>query len=274
MSQRAPSLVSDTHYCVVGDVTIDATAAIASGVVLQAPSGSRIVVGKDVCLAAGVCIQSRQGVLSIGAGASLGANVLIIGQGTVGAMACISAGSTVINPAIAAEAIIPPDSLIGETPIKAAPNSASTSSFDSSSFATFNGFTGGFSQPTPFAAQASTAQTNTFVTPELPTLSANPWVDPSANLGESHGTSTNGVQSSYQSSQQLNQPSGFSQNGFSQNGFAQNGFSQSTPTNGSSSLSVQPKNNRVYGRDQVSELISTLFPHRQPLDNNQNNFHN
>jgi carbon dioxide concentrating mechanism protein CcmN len=206
MSQRAPSLVNGTHYCVVGDVTIDATAAIAPGVVLQAPAGSRIVVGKSVCLAAGVCIQSRQGVLTIEAGASLGANVLVVGHGTVGTNACISAGSTLINPAIAAESVVPPDSLMNEqistTPTNAAP--------------------------------ANTTATSTFVTPE-------PF-----NYGGSYGTPTNGVQSNYQNGQ---------------NGQA----------NGSSLLSVQATNSKVYGRDQVSQLISALFPHRQPLDSNAQN---
>jgi carbon dioxide concentrating mechanism protein CcmN len=204
MSQRAPSLVSGTHYCVVGDVTIDATAAIAPGVVLQAPSGSRIVVGKNACLAAGVCIQSRQGVLNIEAGVSLGANVLVIGHGTIGVNSCISAGSTLINPALTAETIVPPDSLVG-------------------------------AQPVPVA---------------------------------NYSTSTNGVQSSYlpnQPSSDRNRTQANS-SGFSQNGFSQNGFSQNGSANGSSSLSVKPSNSPVYGRDQISELISTLFPHRQPLD--------
>jgi carbon dioxide concentrating mechanism protein CcmN len=210
MSQRAPSLVNGTHYCVVGDVTIDATAAIAPGVVLQAPAGSRIVVGKSVCLAAGVCIQSRQGVLTIEAGASLGANVLVVGHGTVGTNACISAGSTLINPAIAAESVVPPDSLMNEqistTPTNAAPT--------------------------------HTTATSTFVTP-----------DP-FNYGGGYGTPANGVQSNYQNGQAN-----------SQNGQA----------NGSSSLSVQATNGKVYGRDQVSQLISALFPHRQPLDSNAQN---
>jgi carbon dioxide concentrating mechanism protein CcmN len=210
MSQRAPSLVNGTHYCVVGDVTIDATAAIAPGVVLQAPTGSRIVVGKSVCLAAGVCIQSRQGVLTIAAGASLGANVLVVGSGTVGTNACISAGSTLIDPAIAAESIVPPDSLIN-TQTATAPT---------------------------HTAPANSTSANTFVTPE-------PF-----NYGGGYSAPANGVQSNYQNSQQN-----------SQNQNAQNG-----QANGSSSLSVRATNSKVYGRDQVSQLISALFPSRQPLD--------
>lgn len=214
MAQRAPSLVSDTHYCVVGDVTIEATAAIASGVVLQAASGSRIVVGKGVCLAAGVCIQSRAGVLSIADGASLGANVLVVGHGSIGTNACISAGSTVINPVIEAEAILPPDTLIESSTAAVSPPVHSTHSFT-------NSFANGKVQQ-PFG----------------------------------YSSSTNGVQSGYSVSQ-----NGAAQSGASQNGAIQNG-------NGASSLEVRPSYDRVYGRDQVSQLISTLFPHRQPLNDN------
>ncbi len=218
MAQRAPSLVSDTHYCVVGDVTIEATAAIASGVVLQAASGSRIVVGKGVCLAAGVCIQSRAGVLSIADGASLGANVLVVGHGSIGTNACISAGSTVINPAIEAEAILPPDTLIESSTAAVSPPVHSTHSFT-------NSFANGKVQQ-PFG----------------------------------YSSSTNGVQSGYSVSQNGAAQKCF-QSGASQNGAIQNG-------NGASSLEVRPSYDRVYGRDQVSQLISTLFPHRQPLNDN------
>lgn len=222
MAQRAPSLVSDTHYCVVGDVTIEATAAIASGVVLQAAIGSRIVVGKGVCLAAGVCIQSRAGVLSIADGASLGANVLVVGQGSIGVNACISAGSTVINPAIEAEAILPPDTLI-----------------ESSS---------------PIAVSA------TGVSPAT-VYSTNNFANDKVKQPFGYSSSTNGVQSGYSASQNGSFKNSVSQNGATQNGASQNG-------NGASSLEVRPSYDRVYGREQVSQLISTLFPHRQPLNDN------
>ncbi|MEO0520606.1 MAG: hypothetical protein AAF171_25280, partial [Cyanobacteria bacterium P01_A01_bin.116] len=82
MIQQEPTIISTTHYCVVGDVSVDASAAIAPGVVLQASPGSRIVIGKGVCLAGGVCLQSKSGVLTISSGVSLGANVLVVGNGT------------------------------------------------------------------------------------------------------------------------------------------------------------------------------------------------
>ncbi len=226
MAQRAPSLVSDTHYCVVGDVTIEATAVIASGVVLQAASGSRIVVGKGVCLAAGVCIQSRAGILSIADGASLGANVLVIGQGSIGANACISAGSTVVNPAVEAEAILPPDTLIES------------------------------SQAAISAAGVSYASA----------YPAHDFANDKVSQPFGYSPSANGVQSGYSAFKESASPNGSFQSGSSQNDASQNGTSQNG--NGASSLEVRPADNKVYGREQVSQLISALFPHRQPLDGN------
>lgn len=287
MSQRPPSLVSDTHYCVVGDVTIEATAAIAPGVVLQASTGSRIVVGKGVCLAAGVCIQSRNGILTIQAGASLGANVLIVGSGTVGANACISAGSTIINPAVEAEAILPPDTLMDASINTGAKPSQSgsfepSSGFKANSFTapigSANSFTNGLDQPAPSTSQADPFPASTFVEPEpimpksiqIPDIPQQPnkFVSPpslnqpfnQANGSYSNPLSnqTNNVQSDY----------GKVENGSSAGGSGsfQNSGARS-PIGGSSSLTVHSSSDRVYGRDQVSQLITTLFPHRQPLDN-------
>jgi len=214
----------------VGDVTIDATAAIAPGVVLQAASGSRIVVSAGVCLAAGVCVQSRKGVLTLESGASLGANVLVIGNGRVGENACISAGTTLINPTVAAEAILPPDSLIGSE-VAVTQNGASASSHSNvyqAPSAVFNPNNGHNSQ--------NTYQPN---------------------------SQTNGVQSNYTyNASQNGGANSASSLGASSLGASSLGGSSMTVSNGYESNGYD----RVYGRNQISQLISTLFPHRQPLD--------
>ncbi len=299
MSQRPPSLVSDTHYCVVGDVTIDVTAAIAPGVVLQASTGSRIVVGEGVCLAAGVCIQSRKGILTIESGANLGANVLVVGNGIVGANACISAGSTLINPAVEAEAILPPDTLIGAD-ISAKPDAQTDAQtgtkqtqsspagfdtrFNTHSFGASNGFansfTNGSAQPAS-VSQASTSEASTFVEPspvvpksiQVPDIPQQPneFASPpllnqpfSQPFNQSNGSSgpndpwSNNVQSDYRNG---------GGNGGNDNQANGSSSFQNGSASGSSSLTVHSSNDRVYGRDQVSQLIATLFPHRQPLDN-------
>ncbi|NJM96216.1 MAG: hypothetical protein HC800_02500 [Phormidesmis sp. RL_2_1] len=245
MSQRAPSLVSDTHYCVVGDVTIDATAAIASGVVLQASSGSRIVIGNGVCLAAGVCIQSRAGVLTIASGVSLGANVLVIGSGNIGANACVSPGSTLINPNVEANAILPPDTLVGDrsTANGHQSNGHQSNGHQSNGYQS-NGYQSNGYQSNGYQSNGS----NTFVAPGQVTYQTS-----------GYDNSTNGLQSSYD-------PLSGASNGYN------NSATPSSPSgaNGSASLSLLSSYDRVYGREQVSQLISTLFPHRQPLNPERN----
>ncbi len=263
---QPPRLVSDTHYCVVGDVTVDSTAAIAPGVVLQASSGSRIVIEKGACLAGGVCIQSRQGVLKISAGASLGANVLVIGHGTIGANACVSPSSTLINPQIEQSQVVLPCSVIdrstGQKADRAANNQTASSNYAPNGYAS--------NQAKPFVSVAtndfasstsdSTSDfTNTFVEPppvgpkpiQIPDLS-----DQNGQYQESIATQ-NGY-GSFANDVQLN-------NSFSS--YPANGSGQGSglsPT-GSSAITA-PSNGYVYGRDQVSQLISTLFPSRQSLN--------
>lgn len=255
----------------MGDVTVADGVAIAPGVVLQAAPGSRIVINAGACLAGGVCIQSRKGVLTIGVGVNLGANVLIVGNGTIGKHACISPGSTLMNPKIETEGLIPPGSLViakstnatsssthnnGSTNTKAgfSSNGMTTGGFTSGSYVTntgsapnfTSGFSAGFVAGNPPASPSPTQVTvppqndsfvNTFVEPppvgpkpiEVPSLSGQngQYVDPS----EPASPQSNGVQLS-------------------------NGHS-----NNSSALSTSG-NHRVYGKEQVSQLLSTLFPHR------------
>ncbi|MGB3765711.1 MAG: hypothetical protein WA947_04060 [Phormidesmis sp.] len=294
-TQREPTAVSHTHYCTVGDVLVDASAAIAPGVVLQALPGSRIVIGSGVCLAGGVCVQAKAGLLTISPGATLGANVLIIGSGRVGANACISPGSTLLNPQVEDDALLPPNTLLGEALNKKAAtySSASTSGFSANTHPNSsyyggsgqngsgqngsgqsgfsqNGFRqnefnqnksgqnefsqNGFSQNN--SSQGSPSQNianqdlpkNTFVEPgpvepkpvQIPTIDV-------TTSSSSYDPSKNGVQ--------LNQKYDLS-----------NGNSQ--PIGDQSSALSAPSHDRVYGRSQVSELISTLFPNRQSLNGN------
>ena len=261
---RAPRLVSQTHYCVMGDVSVAANAVIAPGVVLHASPGSRIVIASGACLAGGVCIQSRKGVLTIGAGANLGANVLVVGHGSVGERACVSPGTTLMNPQVVAESLIPPGSLVVSSTQSAQKEaqSRSTTSFVSAGF-TSGSYVSNVAEFTASHAAKETAKeqvtvsqqndsfVNTFVEPppigpkpiETPSLADQngQYIDPSS---QSNGVQLNG---SY-SEQGLN---GSERNGSRANGSAAN----------SSALSVAG-NQHVYGKDQVNQLLSTLFPNR------------
>lgn len=108
-------LSSNSQILMSGDVVVNEGAAIAPGAILQAEPGSRISIAAGACIGMGVIIHAREGTLSIEAGVILGAGVLVVGAGTIGANACIGAGTTLIDPCIDQMQIMPAGSLIGDT---------------------------------------------------------------------------------------------------------------------------------------------------------------
>jgi carbon dioxide concentrating mechanism protein CcmN len=104
--------IGDFRSYVCGDVVIDETAAIASGVLLQADQGGKIIIGAGVCIGMGAVLHAQGGLLEIGAGANLGAGVLVYGSSKIGEGACIGASSSIVRAIIAKGAIVPPCSLI------------------------------------------------------------------------------------------------------------------------------------------------------------------
>lgn len=97
-----------------GNVSIDPSAVIAPGVLLQAEANSQIKIGAGVCIGAGTIVHAYGGNLYIEAGVCLGRGVLVIGTGLVDRDACIGAGSTAIDPHIESGVVIPPHSLLGD----------------------------------------------------------------------------------------------------------------------------------------------------------------
>ena len=216
--------MSQTHYCVMGDVTVAADAMIAPGVVLQASPGSRIVIASGACLAGGVCIQSRQGVLTIGVSANLGANVLVVGNGKVGDYACVSAGSTLMNPQLISESLVPPGALVVSESGQGFAQEGSSSAENQVTVSQQNdSFVNTFVEPLPIGPKP------------IETTSLNDqngqYVDPSVQ--------SNGVQLD---------------NGSSNGGSNRQG-------DGSSAIAVAGSQH-VYGKDQINQLLSTLFPNR------------
>ncbi len=106
--------VNTDQYCMSGDVTIFPGAAIAPGVLLQADVGSRIVIRAGVCIGLGSVIHATHGTITINDGANLGAGVLLIGDVTIGARACLGSAVTVINSAVAARAILESGLVVGD----------------------------------------------------------------------------------------------------------------------------------------------------------------
>lgn len=112
-----PQLPSSSHYHVYvqGDVRIDPTATISSGVILQADPDSKMIVGANVCIATGSILHAHEGTLEIEVGANLGAGVLVFGQGKIGANSCVGSLTTIYNTSVEPRSVIPSASLLGDT---------------------------------------------------------------------------------------------------------------------------------------------------------------
>ncbi|MCX7594872.1 MAG: transferase [Fischerella sp.] len=98
-----------------GEVIIHPTAVLAPGVILQAAPNSKIIVGSGVCIGMGSILKVHQGTLEVEAGANLGAGFLMIGEGKIGANACIGAATTVFNCSVEPGQVVAPGSVLGDT---------------------------------------------------------------------------------------------------------------------------------------------------------------
>ncbi|MEM7065386.1 MAG: hypothetical protein AAF572_19760 [Cyanobacteria bacterium P01_B01_bin.77] len=189
--------VSHTHYYRGGDVVVDATAAVAPGVVLRAAPTGSIRIGPGVCVGAGVVIQAK-GHVMIEAGVSLGTGVLVVGHGHVGKDACVGPSSTLINPAIAANEIVPPCSLVDSnvsTSETAAPQQSVSASSGASYFQS-GGFTptGGPVPSMPMPPRTSPTVEPQSVSPKavhVPDIDSAPSSDMSAGAGSSAAIAQN-----------------------------------------------------------------------------------
>ena len=115
MSLSPLHLTCNFNSYISGEVTIDPSAAIAPGVILQADPNSQIIIAAGVCIAMGAVLHARDGILEIEAGATIGAGVLLVGRGKIGANACIGSATTILNCSIKPEQVVAPNSLLGDT---------------------------------------------------------------------------------------------------------------------------------------------------------------
>lgn len=109
-----PPSINKSHFCVLGDVRIDDNAAIAPGVILQADTSFSLTIGAGVCIGMGTILHAHQGNLEIQTGAVLGAGVLVVGGGAIGANACVGSTTTVWNTSVDPERVIAPGSVVGK----------------------------------------------------------------------------------------------------------------------------------------------------------------
>ncbi len=106
--------ISSSHFYVSGNVTIDPSAAIAPGVLLQADPESQIIIAAGVCVGMGTILHAHQGILEVEAGANIGTGVLIIGKSKIGASACIGSMATILNSNLGWGEVVAPGSLVGD----------------------------------------------------------------------------------------------------------------------------------------------------------------
>jgi carbon dioxide concentrating mechanism protein CcmN len=111
-----PSLhpVSNSHFYVSGNVTIDPSAAIAPGVLFQADPESQIIIAAGVCIGMGTILHAHEGILEVESGANIGTGVLMVGKGKIGTNACIGSMTTILNSDLGSGEVVPPGSLIGD----------------------------------------------------------------------------------------------------------------------------------------------------------------
>ncbi len=110
---RSP-LISDNHLYISGNVSLDASAAIAPNVMLQADPGCQLIIAAGVSIGSGCVLHAHNGTLEIDAGVTLGSGALILGSGKIGANACIGSRATLIDSSIEPEYTVPPGAIIGD----------------------------------------------------------------------------------------------------------------------------------------------------------------
>lgn len=115
MSASSLRELNELRFYVSGNVTVHPDASIASNVLLQADPDSHLIIGERVAIGPGAILHATQGTLEIGNDVTIGAQVLIIGEGIVGDDACIGAFSTILSQIqVDKQGIISPRSLIGD----------------------------------------------------------------------------------------------------------------------------------------------------------------
>ncbi|NEP61989.1 MAG: transferase [Symploca sp. SIO2G7] len=107
-------LTSNFHIYIEGDVSINSSAVIAQGVILQAAPDSKIIIAAGVSIGMGSILHAQGGTLEVEASANLGAGVLIVGKGKIGKNACIGSVTTIWNHSVEPWQVVPAASILGD----------------------------------------------------------------------------------------------------------------------------------------------------------------
>ena len=97
-----------------GEVIIDSSVIIASGVILNATPGYTITIHAGVCLGMGTIITAHEGDVEIRANAILGPGTLILGSCVIGSQVSLGTSVTIYHAEIEDLAVIPAGTIIGD----------------------------------------------------------------------------------------------------------------------------------------------------------------
>jgi carbon dioxide concentrating mechanism protein CcmN len=224
-----------------GEVTIHPSAVLAPGVILQAAVNSKMIIGPGVCIGMGSILQVSEGTLEVEAGANLGAGFLMVGQGKIGANACVGSATTVFNCSIEPGTVIPPGSILGDTsreiedtqkPAADPNNGAHTSS-----------------EQQPEAENS--------LEPDEETVISSTNICASAYWKFKYQSTSSSVSSPTSESQ----PPAGEETADTNKSIPQEPKSSQPPTKSDHNFG-----NQIYGQGSINRLLVTLFPHRQSLN--------
>ncbi|MBD2125708.1 transferase [Microcoleus sp. FACHB-1] len=227
---------SNSHVYAEGDVSIDASAAIAPGVILRADPDSKIVIASGVCIGMGSVLHAHGGTLEVEAGANLGAGVLIIGKGKIGAHACIGAITTVWNSSIEPWQVVPAASVVGDKGRQIS---------QPSPVSTHTPITTAPSVPdSPTSPTSGVNESDTY-----PSTFVNPTIDSYPTGQESlNGQATSNRTVTSDDEKQGYQPQ------------------EDTPTEPTAAQPTSEASQAVYGQGSLDRILKTLFPSNSSLN--------
>ncbi|MDJ1167827.1 hypothetical protein PMG71_00120 [Roseofilum sp. BLCC_M154] len=217
--------------CVDGEVSIDPSAVVAPGVVLIANPQSRIAIAAGVCIGMGVVLHADGGTLRVEEGAILGAGVLVVGSGTIGARACVGPVSTVFNYSVEPEQVVAPGSLLGDrgrSEAEVAPKPVESVTEV---------------EPVPEVKPEEEAAKSAVDPPKS---------NPSATQSSIHSAIARNLIANPPTSRI--------------NGHVETPSSDPSLDSSKDDLDSEAVNPPVYGHQHLQRLMSTLFPHRQAFD--------
>ena len=261
--------IANVEPFVSGDVKIDPSAAIASGVILQAAANCQIIIAAGVCIGMGVIVHAYQGNIEIASGATIGSGVLLVGKIKIGANACVGALATVIEKDIELEQVILPASIIGNSGRNILENSTTSppnqefaqtplssneteENNHSSNSASANNFS--YPEETQPETEKPNTQLHTEASPEetqTETEKSNTQLQPANNFSYPEETQTETEKSNTQL-----QPEASPE--------------ETQTETEKSNTQLQPEaspniNPQIYGKEYVSQIMKTLFPYKKSL---------